>query len=419
MSFSHTRTAGKAPKKPPQQQQRGGGTRHKNKAPTTESTAKAYRDRAAERREGGAGDYAESEQLLSHLDNDDKKAEYEQSKYLGGDVAHTHLVKGLDFLLLEKLRGTSAGDSHWDNEVERILSTSDVAAGKDMPHVLEETAATPTGERVMESVLRICQARHEKRNSAVAVNDLFMPGRMCFEITVAPGGAVRATTRIRSQDEVTAIAGHSAHQQGSDRVVLTKVIAAIAAGRHRRSETRYLQKQYTDKPLVEDDAPVAVVDNADVVDGAVEEDDIFADAGVEYQVDMDDKYEDEAVTAPYPEVENDAVTAPYPDSDDGDEGVTAPCPESDDDGEEVTAPYPESEKDDVVLPAANSDNEIDDAALFSMARSRFKEEKSELLSRHQPDSTQSAQSAKRKAATLQSNEWSKTQRILETKYQQK
>lgn len=29
---------------------------------------------------------------------------YEESKYLGGDVAHTHLVKGLDFALLQKAR---------------------------------------------------------------------------------------------------------------------------------------------------------------------------------------------------------------------------------------------------------------------------------------------------------------------------
>ena len=30
---------------------------------------------------------------------------YEDSKYLGGDVAHTHLVKGLDFALLHKAGG--------------------------------------------------------------------------------------------------------------------------------------------------------------------------------------------------------------------------------------------------------------------------------------------------------------------------
>ena len=27
----------------------------------------------------------------------------EQSKYLGGDLAHTHLVKGLDYALLQKV----------------------------------------------------------------------------------------------------------------------------------------------------------------------------------------------------------------------------------------------------------------------------------------------------------------------------
>ncbi|KAJ2058390.1 hypothetical protein GGI17_005052 [Coemansia sp. S146] len=418
MSFSHTRTTGKAPKKPPQQQ-RSGGPRHKNKAPTAESTAKAYRDRAAERREGGAGDYADSEQLLSHIGHKDKRAEYEQSKYLGGDVAHTHLVKGLDFLLLEKMRGTSAGDRHWDNEVERLLYTTDVATDKDLSAVEGEAAITPTGERIMAAALRVNQVQRDKRNSAVAANDLFLPGRMCFEIAVAPSGAVRATTRIRSQDEVASIAGPSAHNQESDRVVLTKVIAAIAAGRHRRVEARYLQKQYMDKPPVEADAPVAVEDGDVVVDGATvdEEEDIFADAGVDYQVNIDGENEDEAVAAPYPE------------SDNGDEGVTAPYPDSEDDGDVgVTAPYPESEGEEVVAPEANPDNDIDidddddddnDAALFSMARSRFKEETSELLSRQQPDSTQSAQSAKRKAATLQSNEWNKTQRILETKYQQK
>jgi IK cytokine len=28
----------------------------------------------------------------------------EQTKYLGGDIDHTHLVKGLDFALLSKMR---------------------------------------------------------------------------------------------------------------------------------------------------------------------------------------------------------------------------------------------------------------------------------------------------------------------------
>ncbi|KAJ2102392.1 hypothetical protein IW146_009108, partial [Coemansia sp. RSA 922] len=182
-------------------------------------------------------------------------------------------------------------------------------------------------------------------------------------------------------DEVAAISGPSAHNQGCDRVVLTKVIAAIAAGRHRRVEARYLQKQYVDKPSAVADASVAAVDGDVVEGGAVdEEEDIFADAGVDYQVNDEN--------------ENEAVTAPYPESEDEDEGVTAPYPASEGEEDEVTAPYPASEGEEVVAPVGNPDNDIssdddNDAALFSMARSRFKEETSELLSRQQPDSTHS------------------------------
>lgn len=33
-----------------------------------------------------------------------RKQVIQESKYLGGDMEHTHLVKGLDFALLEKVR---------------------------------------------------------------------------------------------------------------------------------------------------------------------------------------------------------------------------------------------------------------------------------------------------------------------------
>jgi hypothetical protein len=33
----------------------------------------------------------------------------EQSKFLGGDIAHTHLVKGLDYALLHQVGGESSG----------------------------------------------------------------------------------------------------------------------------------------------------------------------------------------------------------------------------------------------------------------------------------------------------------------------
>lgn len=57
-----------------------------------------YRDRAAERREGRNMDYDDEITRLVDMD-------VEKSKYLGGDLKHTHLVKGLDFALLTKVGG--------------------------------------------------------------------------------------------------------------------------------------------------------------------------------------------------------------------------------------------------------------------------------------------------------------------------
>lgn len=56
-----------------------------------------YRDRAAERRKGRS-DY--DEDAIERAANVDR----ELSKVLGGDEEHTHLVKGLDVVLLQRVR---------------------------------------------------------------------------------------------------------------------------------------------------------------------------------------------------------------------------------------------------------------------------------------------------------------------------
>lgn len=57
-----------------------------------------YRDRAEERRKDANPDYdIETVEALSKLDA-------EKTQFLGGDVDHTHLVKGLDYTLLKKIR---------------------------------------------------------------------------------------------------------------------------------------------------------------------------------------------------------------------------------------------------------------------------------------------------------------------------
>ena len=56
-----------------------------------------YRDRAQERRNDANPDYDAQLEAAANMDA-------EQTKYLGGDEEHTHLVKGLDYALLRKVR---------------------------------------------------------------------------------------------------------------------------------------------------------------------------------------------------------------------------------------------------------------------------------------------------------------------------
>ncbi|CEI89140.1 hypothetical protein RMCBS344292_03509 [Rhizopus microsporus] len=85
---------------------------NKNENEETETTLNAYRDRAAERRQQELAEddsQLTTEELLKRTQREadeelNAQQLYEQSKYLGGDIDHTHLVKGLDFALLNKVR---------------------------------------------------------------------------------------------------------------------------------------------------------------------------------------------------------------------------------------------------------------------------------------------------------------------------
>jgi hypothetical protein len=74
------------------------------------------RDRAKERREGRvAAEYERVEEELETilqgrgLGNDLSKLTVADSKFLGGDLDHTHLVKGLDYALLQKASPWTSG----------------------------------------------------------------------------------------------------------------------------------------------------------------------------------------------------------------------------------------------------------------------------------------------------------------------
>jgi len=72
----------------------------------------------------------------------------ENSKFLGGDVEHTHLVKGLDFALLQKVRSEQAKkDREEDDEDEETKAEKKKAAAAEKVHHPTPRAASATLEK--------------------------------------------------------------------------------------------------------------------------------------------------------------------------------------------------------------------------------------------------------------------------------
>uniref|UniRef100_A0A0N5AV52 Protein Red n=1 Tax=Syphacia muris TaxID=451379 RepID=A0A0N5AV52_9BILA len=97
---------------------------------------KNYRDRAEERRKGIGNDEAmdtlQANNAYRAVPGDvratvdaaqRRKQAIQESKYLGGDIEHTHLVKGLDYSLLHKMRSEiAAREQKVENELEMQLN---------------------------------------------------------------------------------------------------------------------------------------------------------------------------------------------------------------------------------------------------------------------------------------------------------
>lgn len=146
--------------------------------------AEKYRDRAQERREGLNPDYqhidpastsktAEYRAVAPTADATNNAAErrrlaIQESKFLGGDMEHTHLVKGLDFALLQKVRSELSELESQTEETEKIKD-------KKEPQKDDIEFKTSLGKKIYGGVF----------NSRVPEkNELFVPGRMAYVFDV-------------------------------------------------------------------------------------------------------------------------------------------------------------------------------------------------------------------------------------------
>eukprot|EP01001_Neometanema_parovale_P006692 NODE_3042_length_1289_cov_91.206690_g2887_i0.p1 GENE.NODE_3042_length_1289_cov_91.206690_g2887_i0~~NODE_3042_length_1289_cov_91.206690_g2887_i0.p1 ORF type:complete len:412 (-),score=115.62 NODE_3042_length_1289_cov_91.206690_g2887_i0:52-1233(-) len=104
------------------------------------------------------------------LRNKEIRESIDKSKYLGGDVKHTHLVKGLDFALLQKVR----------QEIGHTTKEKEKEKEKEQAETVQATKkAGPTFQHaVAKNVFDIIKELSRKPKSV----ETFIPGRTCYMI---------------------------------------------------------------------------------------------------------------------------------------------------------------------------------------------------------------------------------------------
>ena len=162
-----------------------------------------YRDRAKERRDGKNPDYEHTEsssiQAGSYravgptardisINAELRKQAILESKYLGGDMEHTHLVKGLDYALLQKVRS----EISTREREKKVLQTEQEKT--------EKTDESKITSAIAKNVYRILfQYKPPEKN------EFFAAGRMAYAISMEDEDSEDTDvpiTLIRSKSEM-------------------------------------------------------------------------------------------------------------------------------------------------------------------------------------------------------------------------
>jgi IK cytokine len=177
-----------------------------------------YRDRAKERREGANADqqhdarstsgYRAVAPEKSGVDTAERRRQLiQESKFLGGDLQHTHLVKGLDYALLSKVRSEiTLQEQVQETEMEKMIDE------KMAEKVLEKLEAEKNESEAEQIKTVLGKNIHRLisvyRSKTIERNEMFVPGRMAFLVELEDENAETdiPTTIIRSKGEANASA---------------------------------------------------------------------------------------------------------------------------------------------------------------------------------------------------------------------
>lgn len=227
-----------------------------------------YRDRARERRDGANPDYqnvstpghgntnayrAVAPDMKSGIDAAERRRRIiQESKFLGGDMEHTHLVKGLDYALLQKVRSELTVKEQEEREMAAAAAASEkMAEAQAAAERLEQERKEAEDNMAIKgpmarNIFNIIQSRRSKEVQRI---ELFAPGRMAYVIDLEDdtGETDIPTTLIRSKYEVPLNREDAATLTTNDIVInkLSQILSYLRAGGRNKKN----KKRDKDKPL--------------------------------------------------------------------------------------------------------------------------------------------------------------------------
>ncbi|KAL8604022.1 hypothetical protein ACOMHN_024847 [Nucella lapillus] len=213
-----------------------------------------YRDRARERRDGQSitepdalsttADYRAVAPDAKSVENyaERRKQVIQESKYLGGDMEHTHLVKGLDFALLEKVR-TEINFKEKEDEEQMESVFSQNKEEEDPEEKIQ--FKTKLGRNIYRVVFKSKPPEH---------NELFLPKRMAYAVDLEDeyGDFDIPSTIIRSKAECPSL--ETPTTLTTNDIVINKLTQILSYLRLGKRELKKLKRKEKGK-LKEDDKP--------------------------------------------------------------------------------------------------------------------------------------------------------------------
>lgn len=270
--------------RPRQQTHRSTQSVQQEQDPTTQKTVNdaSYRDRALERRKGmimSDGDGLTETEIAAM-----QSLSYEESKLLGGDLGHTHLVKGLDYALLDRIR-----QEQQRREAAKVPNLERVEEGtKGLQPGKDDHRQGPSQQHRFSSPLaKLLYEYFDVGRASHASNaERFKPRRYAFiydlgleEKDHVPKTLVRAMGDYTSAREDINVGNESEIIEQ-----LTKVISYLKSSggkKHRKGEMQEKARPDIGPPPSQTDT-VRRESNGMKKQEEEDEEDIFADAGTDY-----------------------------------------------------------------------------------------------------------------------------------------